>query len=64
MQIGIESEHVAAAVREHYFQALPASRQVILVAHLVVTGGRALIIFGGSSLLRLRAYLKIPARSS
>jgi monovalent cation:H+ antiporter, CPA1 family len=37
---------------EVHFQALLASWQAILVAYLVVTGGRALIIFGASSLLR------------
>ena len=35
---------------EVHFQALLASWQAILVAYLVVTGGRALIIFGASSL--------------
>ena len=34
------------------FQTLLAAWQAILVAYLVVTGGRALIIFGASSLLR------------
>ena len=37
---------------EVHFQALLASWQPILVAYLIVTGGRALIIFGVSSLLR------------
>lgn len=37
---------------EVHFQALLSSWQPILVAYLVVTGGRALIIFGASSLLR------------
>ena len=37
---------------EVHFQALLSSWQPILVAYLVVTGGRALIIFGVSSLLR------------
>ena len=41
------------------FQALLASWQAILVAYLVVTGGRALIIFGASSLLR-RTRERIP----
>jgi monovalent cation:H+ antiporter, CPA1 family len=41
------------------FQALMASWQAILVAYLVVTGGRALIIFGASSLLR-RTRERIP----
>jgi CPA1 family monovalent cation:H+ antiporter len=44
---------------EVHFQALLASWQAILVAYLVVTGGRALIIFGGSSLLR-RTRERIP----
>jgi CPA1 family monovalent cation:H+ antiporter len=41
------------------FQALLASWQAILVAYLVVTGGRALIIFGASSLLQ-RTRERIP----
>jgi CPA1 family monovalent cation:H+ antiporter len=41
------------------FEALLASWQAILVAYLVVTGGRALIIFGASSLLR-RTRERIP----
>jgi monovalent cation:H+ antiporter, CPA1 family len=41
------------------FEALLASGQAILVAYLVVTGGRALIIFGASSLLR-RTRERIP----
>jgi CPA1 family monovalent cation:H+ antiporter len=41
------------------FQALLDSWQAILVAYLVVTGGRALIIFGASSLLR-RTRERIP----
>ncbi|MEO7298629.1 MAG: sodium:proton antiporter [Verrucomicrobiota bacterium] len=36
---------------EVHYQELLASWQAILVAYLVVTGGRALIIFGASSLL-------------
>jgi monovalent cation:H+ antiporter, CPA1 family len=44
---------------EVHFQALMASWQAILVAYLVVTGGRALIIFGASSLLR-RTRERIP----
>ncbi|PKN89487.1 MAG: Na+/H+ antiporter [Deltaproteobacteria bacterium HGW-Deltaproteobacteria-1] len=36
---------------EVHFQALLASWKAILVAYLVVTGGRALVIFGVSSLL-------------
>ena len=36
---------------EVHFQALLSSWQAILVAYLVVTGGRALVIFGASSLL-------------
>ena len=44
---------------EVHFQALLASWQPILVAYLVVTGGRALIIFGASSLLR-RTRERIP----
>jgi CPA1 family monovalent cation:H+ antiporter len=44
---------------EVHFQALLASWQAILVAYLVVTGGRALIIFGASSLLR-RTRERIP----
>jgi CPA1 family monovalent cation:H+ antiporter len=40
-------------------QALLVSWQAILVAYLVVTGGRALIIFGASSLLR-RTRERIP----
>jgi CPA1 family monovalent cation:H+ antiporter len=35
------------------FQSLLASWQVILVAYLVVTGARALVVFGASSLLRM-----------
>jgi CPA1 family monovalent cation:H+ antiporter len=41
------------------FQALLASWQAILVAYLVVTGSRALVIFGASSLLR-RTRERIP----
>jgi CPA1 family monovalent cation:H+ antiporter len=37
---------------EVHFQTLLASWQAILVAYLVVTGGRALIIFSATSLLR------------
>jgi CPA1 family monovalent cation:H+ antiporter len=37
---------------EVHFQALLASWQAILVAYLVVSGGRALIIFGATTLLR------------
>jgi len=44
---------------EVHFQALLDSWQVILVAYLVVTGGRALIIFFASSLLR-RTRERIP----
>ncbi len=44
---------------EVHFQALLASWQAILVAYCVVTGGRALIIFGASSLLR-RTRERIP----
>lgn len=44
---------------EVQFQALLASWQAILVAYLVVTGGRSLIIFGASSLLR-RTRERIP----
>ena len=44
---------------EVHFQALLASWQAILVAYLVVSGGRALIIFGASSLLR-RTRERIP----
>ena len=44
---------------EVHFEALLASWQAILVAYLVVTGGRALIIFGASSLLR-RTRERIP----
>ena len=44
---------------EVHFQTLLASWQAILVAYLVVTGGRALIIFGASSLLR-RTRERIP----
>jgi len=44
---------------EVQFQALLASWQAILVAYLVVTAGRALIIFGASSLLR-RTRERIP----
>jgi len=44
---------------EVHFHALLASWQAILVAYLVVTGGRALIIFGASSLLR-RTRERIP----
>ena len=44
---------------EVQFQALLASWQAILVAYVVVTGGRALIIFGASSLLR-RTRARIP----
>lgn len=44
---------------EVHFQALLASWQAILVAYLVVTGGRVLIIFGASSLLR-RTRERIP----
>ena len=60
-RIAVESfwEYVAFALNsivflligfEVHFQALLASWQAILVAYLVVTGGRALIIFGASSL--------------
>ena len=41
------------------FQALLAAWQAILVAYLVVTGGRAMIIFGASALLR-RTRERIP----
>jgi CPA1 family monovalent cation:H+ antiporter len=41
------------------FQTLLGAWQAILVAYLVVTGGRALIIFGASSLLR-RTRERIP----
>ena len=41
------------------FQTLLASWQAILVAYLVVTGSRALVIFGASSLLR-RTRERIP----
>ena len=62
-RIAVESfwEYVAFALNsivflliglEVNFQALLDSWQAILVAYLVVTGGRALIIFGASSLLR------------
>jgi NhaP-type Na+/H+ or K+/H+ antiporter len=62
-RIAVESfwEYVAFALNpvvflliglEVNFQALLASWQAILVAYLVVTGGRAMIIFGASSLLR------------
>jgi CPA1 family monovalent cation:H+ antiporter len=44
---------------EVHFQALLASWQAILIAYLVVTGGRALVIFGASSLLR-RTRERIP----
>ncbi len=44
---------------EVHFQALLDSWQAILVAYLVVTGGRALIIFGATSLLR-RTRERIP----
>jgi Na+:H+ antiporter len=44
---------------EVHFQALLASWQAILAAYLVVTGGRALIIFGASSLLS-RTRERIP----
>ena len=44
---------------EVHYQALLASWQAILVAYLVVTGGRALVIFGASSLLR-RTRERIP----
>jgi CPA1 family monovalent cation:H+ antiporter len=44
---------------EVHFQALLASWQAILVAYLVVTGGRALVIFGACSLLR-RTRERIP----
>jgi monovalent cation:H+ antiporter, CPA1 family len=44
---------------EVHYQALLTSWQAILVAYLVVTGGRALIIFGASSLLR-RTRERIP----
>lgn len=37
---------------EVHYQALLSSWQAVLVAYLVVTGGRALVIFGASSLLR------------
>ena len=44
---------------EVHYQALLISWQAILVAYLVVSGGRALIIFGASSLLR-RTRERIP----
>jgi monovalent cation:H+ antiporter, CPA1 family len=44
---------------EVHYQALLTSWQAILVAYLVVTGGRALIIFGASSLLH-RTRERIP----
>ncbi len=44
---------------EVHFEALLASWQAILVAYLVVTGGRALIILGASALLR-RTRERIP----
>lgn len=44
---------------EVHFQALLASWKAILVAYLVVTGGRTLVIFGASSLLR-RTRERIP----
>lgn len=44
---------------EVHFQALLDSWQAILVAYLVVTGGRALVVFGASSLLR-RTRERIP----
>ena len=44
---------------EVHFRSLLASWQAILLAYLVVTGGRALIIFGASSLLR-RTRERIP----
>ncbi|MFH0998479.1 MAG: sodium:proton antiporter [Pseudomonadota bacterium] len=69
-RIAVESfwEYVAFALNsivflligfEVNFQALLNSWQAILVAYLVVTGGRALIIFGASSLLR-RTRERIP----
>ncbi|MEO8326072.1 MAG: Na+/H+ antiporter [Nitrospirota bacterium] len=44
---------------EVHFQVLLASWQAILVAYLVVTGGRALVVFAASSLL-LRTRERIP----
>jgi Na+:H+ antiporter len=44
---------------EVHFQALLASWEAVLAAYLVVTGGRALVIFGASSLLR-RTRERIP----
>lgn len=44
---------------EVHFQALLASWKAILVAYLVVMGGRTLVIFGASSLLR-RTRERIP----
>ncbi len=44
---------------EVHFQALLAAWQAILVGYLVVTAGRALVIFGASSLLR-RTRERIP----
>ncbi len=38
---------------EVHFDTLLASWQAILIAYLVVTGGRALVIFGASALLRM-----------
>ena len=69
-RIAVESfwEYVAFALNsivflliglEVNFQELLDSWQAILVAYLVVTGGRALIIFGASSLLR-RTRERIP----
>lgn len=62
-RIAVESfwEYVAFALNsivflliglEVHYQALLSSWQAVLVAYLVVTGGRALVIFGASSLLR------------
>ncbi len=69
-RIAVESfwEYVAFALNsivflliglEVDFQGLLATWQAILVAYLVVTGGRALVIFGASSLLR-RTRERIP----
>lgn len=44
---------------EVHFQALLDSWQAVLVAYLVVTAGRALVVFGASSLLR-RTRERIP----
>ncbi len=69
-RIAVESfwEYVAFALNsivflliglEVHFQALLDSWQAILVAYLVVTGGRAMVIFGASLLLR-RTRERIP----